>query len=394
MTGPTGAAGAAGSTGPTGAQGAQGVTGPTGSAGSAGATGPTGAAGSAGSTGATGPNYSITPEAMLHPAIGCGTSTTGTGTLTMAAVPSGVGLVDPHVWAETTGIGFVSGNAILVPYIIKEFADTTFSKPKNTEKGWGTYTLGASLTADTLARTTVQETWSANADTFTVSGPTAITIGTAANVLVFIGPSATDIPYWGPYFEGSLGDNLGVEPASVIDGPLTSSVAIVSATDYFHPFEWRVPMLVKRASMRVSTAYATGTPVSNAYARIYAFNSSGRPGKLLYDFGLFGSSGTSLNSLGNVSTGASGNGYFLTPGEYIYNFIAILSGGSTAPHMACPQSVRMISSSRFGTTSMLMNNAATSTSGTGTPAADPANTTSYAVQQNTNYEMLFALKAS
>lgn len=344
----------------------------------------------------TGPNYSITPEAMLHPAIGCGTTTAGTGTITLAAVPGSVGLVDPDAWAKATGIGFVNGNAILVPYIIKEFTDTTFSKPKNTEKGWGTLTLGAALVNATLARTTVQETWSANADTFSVSAPSAITIGTAANVLVFIGPAASEIPYWSPYYETVLGDQLGVSPAWGV--PPSTTFQVNSGFDQYLPFEWRIPMLVKRASVRVATAYAglTGTPVSTVYARIYAIGTNGRPGKLLYDFGTFGTN--PLNTLGNISSGASGNGYFLTPGEYFFDLIGAYSGATgsiTNPAWKAANSTFPNgAASRLGTSTLISYTSTQASGGTSGAAPDPANTTSYSGQAGLNTAIFFALKPS
>lgn len=393
-TGGTGSTGSTGATGNTGAAGAAGPTGPTGATGDTGATGSAGSAGAAGATGPTGPNYSITPEAMFHPAIGCGTSTTGTGTITLAAVPATVGLVDPYAWATTTGIGFVNTNAILVPYIIKEFTDTTFSKPKNTEKGWGTLTLGANLAATTLVRSKVQFTWSANGDTFTASAPTAITIGTAANVLVFVGPSAGDIPNWTPYY-GTAGDNLGAGPA--FSGIISSAASqtIASAFDYYQLFEWRVPMLVKRASLRISTAYTGGTPITNAYIRLYAVGSDGRPGKLLYDFGLVGTTNASFNSTGNVSTGAAGNGYLLLPGEYFLDMVLIKSGGTGGPAVTTAASGGLIASGRMGSNSMIPAWSSFASGGTAGAGPDPANVTGYTTQAVLNNTlMLFQLAPS
>ncbi len=143
--------------------------------------------------------------------IACGTSSTGTGTLTLAATPAAIGAVDFDAWLKATGIGFVSGNAVLVSYTIIEYTDSTFATPKFVENGIGTLTLGAALINATLARTTVQTVSNANADSYLVGGgASAITIGTAANTLVFVGPSAADVPAWSPYYETSIGDNLGV----------------------------------------------------------------------------------------------------------------------------------------------------------------------------------------
>src|SRR5271170_1594422 len=131
----------------------------------------------------------------------CGASTTGTGTLTLAPCPSPPGGIDLYQWLTATGFGFVSGNAVLVSYVIIEYSDTTFSKAVNFEKGVGTVALGASLTATTLARTTVQSVAGSLGATGspTYAAPLAVSIGTAANVLVFVGPSAADVPAYGPY---------------------------------------------------------------------------------------------------------------------------------------------------------------------------------------------------
>jgi hypothetical protein len=88
----------------------------------------------------------------------CGTSSTGTGTLTLAACPAPPGGLDFDKWLKATGLNFVSGNALLVSYTIIEYTDSAFTTVKQTEKGVGTLTLGASISAATLARTTVQST--------------------------------------------------------------------------------------------------------------------------------------------------------------------------------------------------------------------------------------------
>lgn len=321
----------------------------------------------------------------------CGTSTTGTGTLTLAACPSPPGGVDFDAWLKATGIGFVSGNALLVSYTIIEYADSTFATAKFVEKGIGTLTLGASITAATLARTTVQTVSNANADSYQVGGgASAITIGTAANVLVFVGASAADVPACLPYFS-TANDNIGSLPVGVYN--TSGNLALTTAKEVYSFFEWRVPMLVKRATIRVGTAYATGSPVSNADARLYAINSSAQPGKLLYDFGLLGTSNTSLNSTGNVSTGAAGNGFYLMPGEYVFSFCPVYSGGSTTPAILVSGTVTY-GTGRFGSSSMVPLTGATATSGTIGAAPDPANVTGYASTSGTSTAVLFALAPS
>lgn len=267
----------------------------------------------------------------------CGTSTTGTGTLTLAATSSPPGGVDFDVWARATGIGFINSAAIIVSYTIIEYTDSTFTTAKSHEKGVGTLTLGGSsgITNCTLARTTKQTSaTSLNSQPATqnIAPGTGISIGTAANTLVFIGASASEVPAFAPYVVTSaIGGDAIIPPLGAVGpgGSITPSLA--TGTFYYVPFIWVVPMLVKRAHAWVETNYQGGTPVSNAWMRIYDTATTGKPGKLLYDFGLIGSAGSSLNSSGHVQTGAAGNGFFLTPSDYVMCLGLTLSGGVTAP---------------------------------------------------------------
>lgn len=250
----------------------------------------------------------------------CGTTTTGTGTLTLAATPVPPGGVDFDVWVRATGMGFGNSSVSLVSYTIIEYTDTTFSTAKATEKGIGTLTLGASsgIANATLARTTKQTSaTSLNSPPATqnFAPATGISIGTAANTLIFIGASAADIPAFEPYVQTTTGQsNVGVLPMMTSTGQnMQTSGGLVSGDRFFVPFIWNCPMLVKRCSIYVITADAGN---SNCDMRLYAMGTDGRPSKLLYDFGLVGSSNASFISIGWAQTGAAGNGFFLCPGEY------------------------------------------------------------------------------
>jgi hypothetical protein len=313
----------------------------------------------------------------------CGTSTTGTGTLTLAACPAPPGGIDLYAWLTATGFAFTSGNAVLISYMLIEYTDSTFATAKQYEKGVGTVTLGASLTATTLARTTVQQVASSlNATgTPTYVSPSAISIGTAANTLVFIGPGVADMPAYCPYYDTTTAgiDNIGVAP--VLTGGTANGNSLANSTyDYYSVFEWRVPMVVKRCSMRVLTAYAGtgGTPISSAYARIYQINSAGRPGKLLIDFGAF--TGTNpLNTAQNIQTNALTNGILLLPGEYFFDFVPVFSGASgtiTNPAMVTMQNQPRYG--RMGTYQGIPIIAASASGATAGTAPDPANLTGYA----------------
>jgi len=312
----------------------------------------------------------------------CGTSSTGTGTLNLAATPTPPGGVDFDVLARATGNGFANSAAILVTYTIIEYTDSYFANAKSMEKGIGTLTLGGSsgIANCTLARTTPQVTaTSLNSQpaTYNTNGPSAINIGTAANTLIFIGPSATDSLEFSSYYETSLGDALGVHSLSSQNSGGT--IQINTDVENFWSFYWGVPMLAKKASMRVSTLYTGGT--TNAYFRIYAVGSNGRPGKLLIDFGVLATAGSSLVATGNVSTAVHSTGFFMTPGRYIASFYASFSGGSGTPRMLADLSCWY--DWDWGSLNMQgqMTTKATSPSN---PAPDPANSTGYALDTFTS----------
>lgn len=266
----------------------------------------------------------------------CGTSTTGTGTLTLAATPGPPGGVDFDVFARATGIGFGNGAVILVSYTIIEYTDATFATAKSHEKGVGTLTLGGSsgITNCTLARTLLQSSaTSLNSQPATqnIAPGTGISIGTAANTLVFIGVSAADVPAYAPYVSAG-DDNVGCFPGAGggLSNSTTASAAITNGMCEYTLFKWDVPMLVKRAFARVGTAYSGGTPVSNLYLAIYAIGTDGFPGRLIYDFG--GCGANCLNATGSISA-SQGNGFFLMPGEYYFVTKPVFSGGVSDPSL-------------------------------------------------------------
>jgi hypothetical protein len=336
----------------------------------------------------------------------CGTSTTGTGTLTLAATPAPPGGVDFDVLARATGIGFGNSAAVLVSYTIIEYTNSSFATAKQQEKGIGTLTLGGSsgIANCTLARTTVQQTATsldAQPATYNVSAPSAITIGTAANVLVFIGVGAVDTIAFEPYVDATTGTGWA--------GPLQvrgsaaggmSDIFSVTLLDTYFLFYWVTPMLVKRMAVQVATGTSGGT--SNAYGRIYAVGSDGRPGKLLYDFGLLGTSNASLaNGNTQITSGASGNGYLLLPGAYYLDLIASYSGGGVTPTMyglvnsgVVPSALCADGGLAFAWGLPILDRA-TATGGTAGAAPDPANLTSFTPLLGSDGRFpAFAFKAS
>ena len=264
----------------------------------------------------------------------CGTSTTGTGTLTLAATPVPPGGVDFNAFLKATGIGFASGNAILVSYTIIEYTDSTFATAKSHEKGVGTLTLGAAIVNATLARSTVQSTaTSLNSQPATqnITPGTGISIGTAANTLVFIGPSASDTLAATPYFD-SGNSTLGTLPFGTYNISSAYAAQAQNGACYYVPFYWVVPMLTKRFTTTTgSTGYTGGT--SNAYAALYAVGTDGQPGKRLIDYGVLGTANSSLASTFTPITSAShASGFFITPGFYYAAIFIAISGGSGAPN--------------------------------------------------------------
>ncbi len=320
----------------------------------------------------------------------CGTSTTGTGTLSLAACPVPPGGLDPYAWLTATGFGFTNGNALLVSYQIIEYTDSTFATAKQYEKGIGTLTLSASLAASTLARTLVQQAVSSLNTTGSPSyaSPSGINIGTAVNTLVFCGPSAADLFGCTPFFDNATSgnDNKGIQPAN-LSGTSIGGV-LASLTDYYFAFEWRVPMVVKKCTMRVFTGTGGGT--SAAYARIYQLNSSGRPGKLLVDFGAFAGTNPLNSSNTTISTTALSNGVLLLPGMYVFDFLPQFSAGSPVMIAGTPT----CTVGYLGSGNLNPNDNATATSGTAGAGPDPANTSGYAGQGGTVYVSTFQLASS
>lgn len=300
--------------------------------------------------------------------VAAGTSTTGTGTLTLAACPATVGGVNFDIYLKA--VGFVSGNAVLVPYVITEFTDSTFATPKVTEKGWGTLTLGAAIANATLARTKVQVVSNPNAGTYSDQGPSAFSIGTAANVVVFIGAAAADLLAMTPFRETTLGDNVGILPIGTTGGTLILSTdAITGGGDYYWPYVTVKPIQARRATARVSSG---STTTSSASFRLYAVGTNGRPGKLIVDFGALGGANP-LGTLGNIASGLLTPGVFLPPGEYFGDLFLAYSGSASS--IVTQNFVQF--GNLLGTVNLSAKTLAVAFGGTST-ATDPAFTTGYA----------------
>lgn len=270
----------------------------------------------------------------------CGTSTTGTGQLTLVAPPSPPGGMDFDVFARATGLGFGNSASVIVSYTIIEYTSSAFTTAKATEKGVGTLILGTSAgigNSVKLSRTKIQTTATAMDTQPAVSSiaPGAgISIGTAANTLVFIGASAADVLAFQP-FNDTANTLNGFPPLICGNATFNGGASVVPNQDWTWPFIWPYEMLAKRVYFRVESLYVGGT--AHLYARLYQINSAGQAGKLLYDFGEVGTPGSAFNPAGGaftmIASGALGNGFLLTPGEYMLSIFTTFSGGSGTPQL-------------------------------------------------------------
>ncbi len=302
----------------------------------------------------------------------CGTSTTGTGTLTLAATPSGVDAMDLYTAFAGMGLGTAAG--IPISYEIIEYTDNTYTKPLQTEKGIGLLTLGASITATTLARTTVQTTQTALSTTpaFTFNAPAAITIGTAANVLVFIGSSALDtisVPPW-----TDVTGMPGIMPMSVNIGA-NGTHGLTSGQMVWFPFLLGMPVVGAVLRTIVSGTYTGGT--SNLWGALYKAGSNGRPGKLIADFGVLGTAGSSLSSASIIASASLATPPLLVPGHYFVGIEAAFSGGTGTPSLVCKGVPVLIGVMGLQSSGIPQNFATSTGSGASTDFTDPATLTSY-----------------
>lgn len=302
----------------------------------------------------------------------CGTTTTGTGTLTLAATPSAIGAIDP--FAAFSGLGLGTSNATPLPYIIIEYTDSTFAKPSQVEKGFGNLLIGASIGATTLTRNPLVTQVSGAYTNGTFSTPaTAITIGTAANVLVFIGASAWDqaqaLHAYDTSGAVSGNSNVGVQPwggggAVVISG--------VSGVPYYSYVKLDTADVIKSCTIRIVNAITTPTSSSLAIA-LYAVASSGLPGKKLIDFGNVAGANPLGTANANLTATASA-GVPIMAGGYIVGILPIWSGGTGSPQF---RFIQAVTPSPFGLSlsSALFPIATIGTNGGQSSLTDPAFTT-------------------
>lgn len=303
----------------------------------------------------------------------CGTTTTSTGALTLAAVPQPPGGLDPDTWLRAEGFG----NSVSVPvsYTITEYADTTFAKAVGSEKGIGLLNTGVSagIANCTLTRTTSQYNITGmNGTTPAITYGSAYSIGTAANVLVTISPSAADVISCSPWWDTSL-DNAGIGP--LVAAPVISSFVPATNTLCYAPYVFDRYILASKARARVQAAYTGGT--SNLYAALYLPGPTGKPTKLVADFGVLGAANSSFSSASAIiASAALSTPVPIKPGIYIAAIQAIFSGGSGTPQVR--GNGQLLVPPTFGTSSMAPVQSATAAGGSAA-WADPAVTTSWTI---------------
>lgn len=314
----------------------------------------------------------------------CGTSTTGTGTLTLAATPAAIGGIDPDVWARAAGIGFVNSAAFLIDYTLIEYTDNTFATEKSKEAGTGTLTLGGSsgIANCTLARTTIDWTaTSLNSQPATVNMNPAggITIGIAANTLVMVAPRSESLIQADRYWD----TGAGAPPGAMYVGGTPSTLNVPNGTIVYVPYLNIIARFVTKACVQVAATY-TGQN-NNIYAALYDIGSNGRPSKLIADFGVLGTANSSFASGTAILSGALSNAIKLEPRPYIIALQAIWTvGGTGTPGInAFNSTLPPI----FGMTTTRAVSYATATGGSAA-FSDPATTTSWSLVSSSSFSSI------
>lgn len=300
----------------------------------------------------------------------CGTATSGTGTLTLAACPTAVGGMDFDVWARGA-LGQGNSAAVHISYTIIEFTDSTFASPKQRESGIGILTLGASagVANCTLTRsypTEVQTGLNTQPATVAVGAPAQysgatgkpasaapMTIGTPANVLVMLSDEQAE--------------SIGALRASaaysglVSGGPQYEALAtfaqygtygLTSGRALFSPMFCHFSDLIYSMSVFISGAVSTPTSSSLQLALYDIWDSAdsqgvehGLPGQILALFPTI----STPNPLGTSTLywATLTKPIFLRAGFYAGAMLPIWSGGSGTPTVAAMNALAGMS---FGTT--------------------------------------------
>jgi hypothetical protein len=302
----------------------------------------------------------------------CGTSTSGTGTLTLAATPVPPGGVDFDVVARAQGFGN-NAQILLDDCVVAEFTDTTWSQRKQADEGTFTLTLGAAagIAHCTLARSHIDRSitgMNAPPATVTVNPATGIAIGTAANVLVYSSPRVrsllpaldlTNLLGAGPGSATLSRTGFGIATGSPISSP--GGYQPANNTIVYVPFYSLARQTVSKARAWVTATY-TGQN-NNLYVGLYTTDAA-----LLADFGGLGTANAAFAASGvAIASAALGSALLLEPGWYIAALQAIWTTGGTGTPTIRGQTATAFQQQILGDNSGA-NNVTTLTAAGGTPA--------------------------
>lgn len=288
--------------------------------------------------------------------IACGISSTGTGTLSLAACPASFGAVDPDVWARNA-LNLGNSATVRVRYEVIEFTDSTFASPKQTESGIGVLTLGAAagVANCTLSRDYVLEK-ATNLDvqpaaislgeagnTSGLPSASVMIIGTAANCLVMFSNDIRDaigaMPanYWGVSPDTGYS---GIAPLSTAPG--YSGFSPSNGVAYFCPIWMPQTAIIKTVKFKFYSSVSSPTSSSvqaklfDVFGRNAQGYAMGMPGKIITDFGGIGNGYDATNPAGTNGiysiTGASQA--LIRSGFYFLGIVVSWAGGTGSVGMA------------------------------------------------------------
>lgn len=208
------------------------------------------------------------------------TSSTGTGTLTLAAVTG-----YPSINHIASGIYNLSSGTINVQYVI---ADTVSSNQY--EAGIGSYDLSTSV----LTRTLPQRTYTGT--TYDATAPTALNFATAANMSIMLSPIVERLGLCIPGAPNTsiLGasSSTNFHPMNMLTGG--SLTAMTADREYYQAIYWHGTQQITSAGVYASAASGS------CKIAWFEFSSSGTIGtKILSDVTITLASGISMASVSN-----------------------------------------------------------------------------------------------
>jgi hypothetical protein len=277
-------------------------------------------------------------------AVTCTSSTGGTGALVGTPMPG---------WPSFVSV-FGTG-VVRVGYVILEFTDATLATLARAESGLGDFN-GTTLT---LTRSKILATW--NGTTYVNISPAALSFGTTPlNIRILCSPQAGIVPGLSmPFYNTSPSDNLGLPSGHAIN--LGGTAAMVSANEFYVPYQWLGVGEVIQAAIWVTTAVAA----TGVKCALYETLTTGLPGRKIVDL-------ASTTPFATTATGAKTAtiSFWLPPGWY---YIGLIANG--APVLKAPTDwlASTAGGSAGATITRFINTAGNYT--TGLPATAPTSLT-------------------